>query len=952
MLKSGLRRSILYRLWFDRSGAIGLELRLPFQVSSHRVLVLVLAAVAVLVSLAVPVPAAATAGSVGAPQETMPPIMGQPLLSTTRRAPLHLTPFQRPIPLQRAGAAGAQALTAQPFRQVFGFVNAGNLDTGSGVGYNTWDFRDLTTVAFFGVHINYDGSYVTNDSTYAVWNSGVTTALVNTAHANGVKVVLSIILQDSLNGTPAMCAGLSPLSALHTAQQTAQELAFHGVDGVNIDYESYNTTCANTGRTSESEMTDFAKTLRATLPAGMDISIDTYASSAAYPGGFYDVPGLSPYVNSFFVMAYDLEYSNWSGPPTNCAAFCLGPTSPLTGYTYNQSNTADQYIAAVGPGKVIMGVPYYGRKGCVNSLTQPNQIVNGPVGADTYLDNVAVPSTPGVSSFAAHRDGNDPAGAERWDTFYSSNYSCNRQLYWDDVTSLGRKYDMINAKNLLGVGIFTLDYGGGAPELWDTLAQRFACRVPAVGATSSANSAYVWWATSSTPRCNPVATYTVTASPGGASTTVYGSYTSATVSGLTPGTAYTFTVTASGGPFQYQTSPPSFPITPAGAPTNVFTALPSPVRVCDSRPGNATPCSGHQPGPGGVLNVSVAGAYGIPASATAMVANVTAVGPDSSSYLTVFPAGAGRPPTSSLNFPAGTNVPNLVTSSIGSGGMISVYNNVGNVDVVVDVQGYFGPPSPVATGAGHLVPITPVRVVDTRYLPTRVTSSPLTVPVTGTHGIPADAAAVIVNATVVSPSQNSFLTVYPAGIARPGTSNLNFAVGQNIANRVMVPIGSGGQLSLFNANGSADVVLDVSGYYLPSTAASNSGSTFWPLTPVRIYDSRPPPYEVGPWAGRLGTSPISVSVANLGGVPAMGAPSAPTAVVLNVTAVDATTGSLLAVYPAEPYPQTSDLNFPPHVNLANMVVVPVGPDGTVRLLNSLGSVDAIFDVVGFYTAAP
>jgi hypothetical protein len=53
--------------------------------------------------------------------------------------------------------------------------------------------------------------------------------------------------------------------------------------------------------------------------------------------------------------------------------------------------------------------------------------------------------------------------------------SCTRELYWDDTTSLGAKYDLVNRDNLRGVGIWNLNYGGGAPELWATLNSYFAC---------------------------------------------------------------------------------------------------------------------------------------------------------------------------------------------------------------------------------------------------------------------------------------------------------------------------------------------------------------------------------------------------------------------------------------------------------------------------------------------
>jgi spore germination protein YaaH len=397
------------------------------------------------------------------PDGSHPTVMQRAADEMATATPNSVVPSAPPVQPAATAANGTQ-------REVFGFALASSLGDLS-VGYPTWNFSLLSTVAFFGLHINDDGT-IAADSGWTVWNSSQLTNLLSTAHSSGTKVVVTIIEQDFGAGTPHMCAALSNRAT--TIAQTVAQVAAKGVDGVNIDYEGLSGTCPNR-QTARGMMTDFAHGLRGALPSGSYLSVDTYAGSAADPAGFFDIAGLKAYVDSFFVMAYDLEYSNYAHAPASCTSLCLGPTAPLAGYFYNDTASASQYISAVGASKVILGVPYYGRKSCV-ATAGPNQYPSSAVAADPYLTASVESSAPQVQagSYSVQRDANDPAGHERWDTWVNTNLNCTRELYWDDTVSLGLKYDLVNKDALRGVGIWNLNYGGGAPELWTDLYDHFA----------------------------------------------------------------------------------------------------------------------------------------------------------------------------------------------------------------------------------------------------------------------------------------------------------------------------------------------------------------------------------------------------------------------------------------------------------------------------------------------
>jgi hypothetical protein len=118
----------------------------------------------------------------------------------------------------------------------------------------------------------------------------------------------------------------------------------------------------------------------------------------------------------------------------------------------------------------------------------------------------------------------------------------------------------------------------------------------------------------------------------------------------------------------------------------VFTPV-SPQRIVDSRFGVGAGVSGPI-GQGQSINLNVAGVAPVPQNATAAIVNVTSVNSSAPSYITVWPTGTARPTASTLNPRPGVPVPNLAYLKLGSGGQLSLYNNTGSTDYLVDVFGY------------------------------------------------------------------------------------------------------------------------------------------------------------------------------------------------------------------------------------------------------------------------
>jgi hypothetical protein len=204
------------------------------------------------------------------------------------------------------------------------------------------------------------------------------------------------------------------------------------------------------------------------------------------------------------------------------------------------------------------------------------------------------------------------------------------------------------------------------------------------------------------------------------------------------------------------------------------------------------------------------------AGVSAVVLNVTAVSPTQGGYLTVYPDGVTRPTASNLNFLPGQVIPNLVVAPVLADGTVDFYNgSPGTVQLVADVSGYFV--SGTATAAGEFTSLTPARILDTRTSGgpiARISTDVL--PVVGHGGVPAGATAVVLNLTVVSPTQGGYITAWADGSgSRPTASTLNFSAGEIVADLAVVPIGTDGDIDLYNGSGgTSQLVADVAGYYL------------------------------------------------------------------------------------------------------------------------------------------
>jgi hypothetical protein len=383
--------------------------------------------------------------------------------------------------------------------------------------------------------------------------------------------------------------------------------------------------------------------------------------------------------------------------------------------------------------------------------------------------------------------------------------------------------------------------------------------------------------------------------------------------------------------------PPNPPPLPAGAmATGAGGYVPvAPFTVADTR-GGVTPV-----GPRGRVDVAVLGRGGIPATGvTSVVVETVSVCATQNTALTVFPTGRATWGTQAVHLPA-TGTPAtrsaVAVVPVGADGRISVRNDLGVSDVIVDVLGYHT--SDAGTGAG-LVPAR-ARLYDSRRDAAGMLRAgearTITLPALG--GVPAsEMRGQVLDVTVVGAGVAGVLQVRPGASASGIAVRLHYPPGG--AHDEWLPVAvSGGRLTL-RATGPVHVLVDTAGYY-PSAApgTGDAGLRYTGVAPTRLVDTR----RTG--SGYLPKGAArSIRVTGVGGVPQDAA-----AVLVNVVGLQPPAATRLTAWPmGRPGDVATALRIAPGDVRANLVMVPVGDNGGILVGAPDAASKVVVDLVGWY----
>ena len=357
----------------------------------------------------------------------------------------------------------------------------------------------------------------------------------------------------------------------------------------------------------------------------------------------------------------------------------------------------------------------------------------------------------------------------------------------------------------------------------------------------------------------------------------------------------------------------------------------TPQRILDTRP------TALGAGALGVKTVNLPA--GVPSTAKAVAINLTGVGATAATNLRVYP-GAIAPGTSNLNLDTSDRTEAVFAIvTVGAGKTITVRNQAGQVNVLIDLLGYFD-----ASGSDKYSPLAPKRAYDSRVSHGGAgpfgggTKRPVQ---TAPLGVPVGAVEAVVNVTSVNSAGSGDLRLSSDCSVTAPTSTLNFNT-RTRANMAFAPLNVADGSFCIQADGATtDVLVDVVGYIGTTGAA---GYVALP-SPVRIMDTRSgnqsPVGLVGAMQER------TVFGAGIFGVPYV--VSGTSGLLLGVTGVSPTAGTDLEVFPGtvRPSPPTSTLNLVAGEVVPNAAVAGLN-SSLFSVYNSSGSIAIIVDLFGYF----
>ncbi|MCL4377967.1 MAG: glycosyl hydrolase family 18 protein, partial [Actinobacteria bacterium] len=337
-------------------------------------------------------------------------------------------------------------------KEVFGYLPYWMIDN-----LNDIDTRLITSISYFGLDVDGEGNITDKTQSdsynpYNIWqNDKNLDNFFKKMKVNKTKIFLTF---KSFNNDNISKLLLSQEASQRFLNNILYQVDSHNLDGVNIDFEYTGVPSENIRNKFSvliSTLNDYLKNRNSkTL-----LNISVYATAATITQ-LWDIPYLAYHSDSIIVMGYDF-FTPQSGS--------AGPIAPISGYSNSISGIVNNFLDSMPSEKIILAVPYYGY-----DWTTINQSENAEVKPNTEVKTLSYAESNDITKNI--KTNWDEESQTPWYSFVDAS-GASHVVHFENLRSIGVKYDIVNNKNLAGAAIWALGLDGNDTRLTQLLIDKF-----------------------------------------------------------------------------------------------------------------------------------------------------------------------------------------------------------------------------------------------------------------------------------------------------------------------------------------------------------------------------------------------------------------------------------------------------------------------------------------------
>jgi len=337
--------------------------------------------------------------------------------------------------------------TIIPEREVFGWH-----PYWMGSSWKNYPFELLSTLAYFSYNVNPQTGLSQNPKHIEDFK---TSELIEVAKAKNTRVLLTVSLHGNKNNSFFLS---NELLWNNLYQDVSKLILERNADGIDINFE-------NIPKSLKSEFTRFMSGFRKSLSSAFKnenreepyISITLPAHAGRQN---FDISKLNEHVDLFVIMGYD--YNSDSS---------LDAVSPLQSEgVFSLSNTLDYYKEIeMDLSKTILALPYYGILWNIDvkndgemDVSIDRKLTYSEI-KKVFLENPDIKAEVELNPISMSK-----VYRAAFDDFSL------KEIHFDDVFTLSKKYDFAMSNKLKGVGLWALGYDNGNSELWGLVERYFS----------------------------------------------------------------------------------------------------------------------------------------------------------------------------------------------------------------------------------------------------------------------------------------------------------------------------------------------------------------------------------------------------------------------------------------------------------------------------------------------